>query len=68
MASTAASNGVGAASPSDKSIVAEYSSGVGGRTKIGYMMLAEDGGKSCLGETMTLCGWVRTVREQADIT
>ena len=40
-----------------------YSSCVGGRTEIKRIVASEDGGKSMVGQTVSICGWVRTARE-----
>jgi len=41
---------------------------VGGRTRVSQILDAEDGGRSFIGSTVTVCGWVRTVRAQKDFT
>lgn len=41
-----------------------YNSAVGGRLRIRQVLDAADGGKSLVGQTITVCGWVRTVRAQ----
>lgn len=46
-------------------LVASYSSCVGGRTQVKRIVLAEDGGKSLIGQKISVCGWVRTTREAA---
>jgi tartrate dehydratase beta subunit/fumarate hydratase class I family protein len=38
---------------------------VGGRTEIKRIVAAEDMGKSMVGQTVSLCGWVKTAREAA---
>lgn len=43
--------------------MASYSNAVGGRTRVGRIMLSEDGGKSLVGQKVTVCGWVKTARE-----
>ena len=40
-----------------------YSSCVGGRTEIKRIVAAEDMGKSLVGQTISVCGWVKTARE-----
>jgi len=47
---------------------ARYSTYVGGRTKIGRLLLVPDGGKSLIGKTLTFCGWVRSCRDQKGTT
>jgi len=44
-------------------MVDRYSSCVGGRTEIKRIVAAEDMGKSMVGQTVSLCGWVKTARE-----
>mmetsp|Transcript_10142 Transcript_10142/g.35494 ORF Transcript_10142/g.35494 Transcript_10142/m.35494 type:complete len:700 (-) Transcript_10142:68-2167(-) len=45
-----------------------YNSAVGGRTRISQILDAADGGRSFIGSTVTVCGWVRTVRAQKEFT
>lgn len=44
-----------------------FNSAVGGRTRIADILDAEDGGRSLIGSTITVCGWVRTVRAQKSV-
>ena len=54
-----------AAAPATASgpLVDRYSSCVGGRTEIKRIVASEDGGKSMIGQKVSICGWVRTARE-----
>ncbi|CAD7952172.1 unnamed protein product [Amoebophrya sp. A120] len=57
--------------PEDRPIVQHYSqcsSVIGGRTRIGRIHLAEDQGKSLIGQKLVICGWVKKMREQAEFT
>lgn len=45
-----------------------YNKAVGGRTKISQLLDVSDGGRSHIGSTVTVCGWLRTVRAQKDVT
>lgn len=45
--------------------IASYTSLVGGRTRVSWIVDAEDGGLSLVNQTVTVCGWARTKREQA---
>lgn len=47
---------------------AGYNTAVGGRIRIGDILDAPDGGKSLIGQTIQVCGWVRTVRPQKGLT
>jgi len=44
-------------------MVDRYSSCVGGRTEIKRIVAADDMGKSMVGQTVSVCGWVKTARE-----
>lgn len=64
MGASAPSRGAAAvaSSPSDE-LVARYSKCVGGRTRVGRILLSADGGKSLVGQQVIVCGWVKTARE-----
>ncbi|CAK8994631.1 unnamed protein product [Durusdinium trenchii] len=44
-------------------LIDPYSSSVRGRTEIKKILAAEDGGKGLIGQKISVCGWVKTVRE-----
>ena len=44
--------------------VKKYSSCVGGRTRVKDIIAAPDQGESFIGQTVTVCGWVKTDRRQ----
>jgi asparaginyl-tRNA synthetase len=45
-------------------IVKKYSSCVGGRTRVKDIIALSDEGESLIGQTVTVCGWVKTDRRQ----
>jgi len=45
-----------------------YNTAVGGRVRIAELLDAPDGGRSLIGQTISVCGWVRTVRPQKGLT
>jgi len=45
-----------------------YNTAVGGRMRVAQLLNAADGGRSLIGSTVTVCGWVRTIRAQKDVT
>lgn len=49
-------------------LIEKYSSCIGGRTKVSRVLLSKDGGESMIGQTITVAGWVRTIRDQANLT
>jgi asparaginyl-tRNA synthetase len=44
--------------------IKHYSSCVGGRTRVKDIIGSEDEGESYIGQTVTVCGWVKTARNQ----
>eukprot|EP00913_Durusdinium_trenchii_P018192 g17091.t2 len=44
-----------------------FNSAVGGRLRVKQILEAADGGKSLIGQKVTVCGWLRTVRGQKSI-
>jgi len=43
--------------------MARYSSCVGGRTHIEQILLSKGGGKSLIGQKVSVCGWAKTIRQ-----
>jgi len=64
-ASTSAAAPAAAPAASEQPLEHKYCSAVGGRIRIGRILLAADGGKSMIGNKISVCGWVRTKREGA---
>ncbi|CAD7923107.1 unnamed protein product [Amoebophrya sp. A25] len=57
--------------PEDRPLQSEYSQCsniIGGRTRIGRIQLSADAGESLIGQKFVICGWVKTMREQAELT
>jgi len=49
----------------EASLVAPYSNSVGGRTQVARILSTPDKGVELIGQTISVCGWVRTKREAA---
>jgi hypothetical protein len=49
----------------ETSLVAPYSNSVGGRTQVARILSTPDKGVELIGQTISVCGWVRTKREAA---
>eukprot|EP00928_Gymnodinium_smaydae_P047699 TRINITY_DN3184_c1_g1_i1.p1 TRINITY_DN3184_c1_g1~~TRINITY_DN3184_c1_g1_i1.p1 ORF type:complete len:691 (+),score=189.47 TRINITY_DN3184_c1_g1_i1:81-2153(+) len=49
----------------EQPLCAKYSSCVGERVRIARILRSEDGGKSLIGQRVSVCGWVRTQRSGA---
>lgn len=49
------------------SVHSGFNSAVGGRLRVKQILEAADGGKSMIGQKVTVCGWVRTVRAQKSL-
>jgi glutathione S-transferase len=64
-ASSGSSDVIGKLKPVEKSLVASYSSAVGGRTRVAQILSSPDKGESLVGQVLSVCGWVRTKREAA---
>jgi len=62
-ASSGSSDVIGKLKPVETSLVASYSSAVGGRTRVVQILSIPDKGESLVGTVLSVCGWVRTKRE-----